>query len=307
MIAVLSCAPDLSACACYANDDGCGVVGGADTVAGVPSAAGKDLYVLVTAYNAASTAGQFKLNVADQFPASPPPAAASPPPTPTPTPPVASPPPPPPPPPVASPSPPPAASPPPPPSPPPPAASPPLLAGTPLAVSSTTFTSALLDIAAGLPAALPAAPFAACTGTVDFKAVAAGAARKQVFKFAVPASVSPSKAITVNTCTKVGGRLPAWNSVLALLRCDAAMNCACVSNDDGAACGTMSLARLAQNATSAAAATPSTKAAPPSSNAAAPASKKAAAAALQPDWYVVVAPKAAATAAGQYMLTVKAV
>jgi subtilisin family serine protease len=247
MIAVLSCAPDLSACACYANDDGCGVVGGPDRVASVPSAAGKDLYVLVTAYSSATASGQFKLNIVNQFPPPPPPLAASPPPPPA----------------VASPS--PVA----------PAPSPAPVTSfpsTPITIATYPYTSPTnLNIGTGTTtAAWPAAPFAACPP--DFRARLNGVGfRKVAFKLALPAAATT---LSVDTCTKINRATPTWDSMLAVLRCDAAMNCDCFANDD--ACGVAS--RVASLARSAA----------------------------RPDVYAVVNAYVASTTAGAYRLAVRA-
>ena len=228
MLAVLSCAPDLSACACYANDDGCGVVGGPDKVTSVPSSSARVLYALVTAYSSATASGQYKLNVVDQFPAPPPPLAAASPPPPRP---------PPPPPTAASPLP---ISPSPRPSPAPVTFFP----STPITIAAYPYTSPTdLDIGTGTTDAWPAAPFAACPA--DFRARLNGAGfHKVAFQLALPAA---ARRLSVDTCTQINRATPSWDSMLVVLRCNAAMNCDCFANDD--ACGVASrVASLARSA-----------------------------------------------------------
>jgi hypothetical protein len=158
------------------------------------------------------------------------------------------------------------------PSPPPPAAV--LLPSTPLGATSLPFSTPLLNIGDGSTAALPAAAFAGCRNFA--RAAAARSGRKQVFSFA-PGEMTGAR-ISVDTCAKVNRVIPSWDSVLAVLRCNAAMTaCTCFDNDDGGSgCGLQSRARwLPQSA-------------------------------AQPNWYAMVAPYSAGTSAGRYYLSVRA-
>ena len=79
MLVVLKCSvvssvTDFSSCVCYANDDGCGPVGGGDSVTSLTPNAAMAWYVIMYPFSSSSTAGEVQLSIRDSsVPAPPPP------------------------------------------------------------------------------------------------------------------------------------------------------------------------------------------------------------------------------------------